>query len=133
MHPSAACHCQSSPTSASYTASSRAQARSKQPCSTHARYRSLTVDLAPNARGKASHCPPLRASQISPSRSGRSSLRGRPGFLRGLATTSSGRSSPHSASSTRQIVGSSGGLSPAAGAAAFFFIGSGDHFLALSG
>src|SRR6266498_1971458 len=37
----------------------------------------------------------------------RSSLRGRPGFLRGLVITNNGCNSAHRASSTRQIVGSS--------------------------
>jgi len=65
------------------------------------------VDFGPNSRGSAAHCPPLRPIQISPSKIGRSALRGRPGFLRGLSTTRSGCSSAHSASSTRQIVGRS--------------------------
>src|SRR6266540_2640832 len=106
-HPSAACHCQSRPTSSSYRLNSSAQARAKQPWSTHSRKRAWTVDLAPNARGKASHWLPVRASQISPSKIGRSSLRGRPGFLRGLVITNNGCNSAHRASSTRQIVGSS--------------------------
>jgi hypothetical protein len=65
------------------------------------------VDFGPNARGSCDHWLPVRASQISPSKMARSSRRGRPGFLRGLSLRSTGSSSAHTASSTRQMVGSS--------------------------
>jgi len=105
--PSADCQCQSSPIASSYTSSKRAHARSRHPDATHSWKRAWTVDLAPNARGNVAHCPPVRASQISPSNIARSSSRGRPGFLRTLLTCNNGCSSAHKASSTRQIVGSS--------------------------
>ena len=88
LQPSAASHAHCRPSAPSYAASRRAHARSRQPYSTHSCSRSWAVDLGPNAaRGQAAHCAPVRASQISPSRIGRSSLRLRPGFFRGLSTT----------------------------------------------
>jgi hypothetical protein len=89
--------------------------------------------LAPNSRGNAFHCPPLRAIQISPSKMGRSSWRGRPGFLRGFSTTSAGWSSAHSASSTRQIVGSSRVTVGAAVPASFLLMEGCYHNATLSG
>jgi len=107
MHPSPACQVQLIPSSSSNSWSNSAQAFSKAPASTHSRKRSCTVDFGPNWAGSADHCEPVRPSQISPLRIFRSSLRGRPGFLRTLWMTSSGCSRAHSASSTSQSVGSS--------------------------
>lgn len=110
MHPSAACQVQSMPSSPSNSWSNSAQARSNTPDSTHSWKRSCSVDFGPNWAGIADHCEPVRASQISPLRIRRSSLRGHPGFLRTFWMTSNGWMRSQSASSTSQIVGSSFGL-----------------------
>ena len=105
----------------------------KQPAETHSWKRAWTVDLAPNARGRAAHWLPVRASQIRPSKIARSSWRGRPGFLRGLSMTSSGWIAAYKASSTRQIVGSSVVGWAAAGAASGVFMRQVYHAQPLSG
>src|SRR6266571_5829025 len=107
--PSADCHWRSSPTNSSYSCRRSVQAWANAPVCTHSWKRSCTVDLAPNSRGTSCHWAPVRSTQITPLNRGRSAVRGRPGFLRGLTTTSRGASRSHRTSSTRQIVGSSFG------------------------
>jgi hypothetical protein len=113
--PSADCQWRSRPTNSSYSSKRRVQAWANAPVRTHSWKRSCTVDFGPNSRGTAPHWAPVRSTQITPSKRGRSFVRGRPGFLRGLTTTNKGARRAHSASSARQIVGSSLGAAGVAG------------------
>src|SRR5215211_4856600 len=117
MHPSAASQLQSSPISASYSASRTAHACASFSVATHSLNRSWTVDFGPNSRGNAAHWLPVRANQISPSKIVRSSRRGRPGFLRTFSLFRIGSSLAQRVSSTRQIVGSSRSVGAASAAA----------------
>ena len=114
--PSAACHSQSPPTVSSYLRSSSAQARSKQPAATHSWNRACTIDVAPKTRGSWDHWLPVRASQISPLKIGRSAWRGRPDFLRDFSMTSNGASVAHTVGSSGLRTGAA---SVAAGAGVF--------------
>ncbi len=133
MHPSAACHSQSRPTSPSYARSNTAQARSRAPLAAHSLNRAWTVDLGPKRLGSSFHWLPVRASQIRPSKIARSSRRGRPGFLRSFSTRSTGSRSAHRASSTSQIVGSLLAVRAVGAAGCGVSIAQGYHLPPLSG
>ena len=117
MAPSADCHFHSTPFNSSHSLSSSAHRCSNRSHFTHRVIARWTDESSPNSCGNWFHWHPVRPRWISPFRAARSSDRGRPVFFGGSYFSISTATRSHTASGTRQIVGS--GLSSALG---FFFL-----------
>ena len=138
MQPSAACHSHCRPISPSYRAQQQRPGRRQAAVLDPLLQAVVGGRLGAEPRRQLLPLAPVRASQIRPSKIGRSSLRGRPGFLRGLSITRSGWRSAHRASSTsqmRRVVAGGrlrGGGRGAAGAASVAFMARAYHPLSTS-